>query len=214
MENLLLALAATVAGAVLYRLLHDHPKLTRAFDLTMYVAVPLLIGWQVFGHVVEHYGWDLTRILLLLGVMALGFGLPILIEHLYNQTRFGVELLSVLAGFTGLAIHAVLEGVSLKGEALSIVGAIALHRIMVGLMIWWILFPRYGRLPAILGICSLLAATTVGFFLGSSLPEAALSGTNGELFQAFVAGSLMHVVLHENYHGSPHDHSKHDNPPG
>lgn len=210
MENLLLALAAPVAGAVLYRFLHDHPKLTRAFDLTMYVAVPLLIAWQVFGHVVEHYGWDLTRILMLLAVMGVGFGLPILIEHLYKQTRFGVELLSVLAGFSGLALHAVLEGMALIGEAMTITGSILLHRVMVGLMIWWVLFPRYGRIAAIFGISSLLATTAVGFFLAGALPEAALTGSTGEVFQAFVAGSLLHVVLHESAHGSPHDHSKHD----
>ena len=210
MVVLLGALAAPVAGAVLYRFLHENPRLTRAFDLSMYMAVPLLIGWQVFGHIINQHGWDVAYILMMLGVMGLGFGLPILIERLYHQTKFGVELLSVLAGLMGLALHAVLEGISLQGEAITIAAPILLHRLMVGLMIWWVLFPRYGRWPAIAGICSLLVATTVGFSLGGILPEAMLHGTSGEIFQAFVAGSLLHVVLHESYHGSPHDHSNHD----
>ncbi|MDE2732473.1 MAG: hypothetical protein OXM02_02460 [Bacteroidota bacterium] len=210
MVVLLGALVAPVVGAILYRFLHNSPRLTRAFDLSMYLTVPLLIGWQVFGHVVDHRGWDAAYILMMLGVMGLGFGLPILIEHLYHQTRFSVELLSVLAGLTGLAFHAVLEGISLQGEIITITAPILLHRLMVGLMIWWVLFPRYGRWPAAAGIGSLLAATTIGFSLGGMLPEAMLHGTSGEMFQAFVAGSLLHVVLHESAHGSPHDHSNHN----
>lgn len=209
MGALFWALAAPVVGALLYRFLHDQPRLTRSFDITMYVAVPLLIVWQVFGHVIEHHGWEVPHLIMLLGVMGLGLGLPILIEHLYSQTKFSVELLSVLAGLTGLALHAVLEGISLNSDTIPITAPIIAHRLMVGLMIWWVLFPRYGQWPAAIGICSLLAATTMGFLLAGTLPEAALSGTSGEVFQAFVTGSLLHVVVHERFHGNPHDHSHH-----
>ena len=206
MYSLLAALATPIAGASLYRLLHDQPRLTRAFDIFMYIAVPLLVFWQIFGHVIEHHGWDVIYLLILFGIMALGFGLPITIEHLSHRTTHSVKVISVLAGFSGLALHAILEGISLQGETITITAPLLLHRIMVGLMLWWVLFPRYGRIPAVIGIAGLLAATTVGYFLAGLLPEAALSGTSGEFFQAFVAGALLHVVLHKNHNGNPHSH--------
>ena len=210
MPALLLALASPVFGAVLYRILHDRQGFTKAFDLAMHVAVPLLIAWHVFGHVVAHYGWELAVLFKMLALMILGIGLPRLIEYHFFYAKSKIQLLSVLTGFSGLAIHAILEGLSLRGEAFSITAPILLHRVMVGLMIWWVLFPRYGRFAAITGIAGLLAATCAGFFLGDFLPEHVLHGNSGEIFQAFVAGTLLHVIFHDSWQGGPHDHGAHN----
>ena len=202
MTPLLGALGAPIVGALLYRFLHDQPKLTRVFDVGMYIAVPGLVLWQVFGHMIEHHGLNLTMISVSVLLMALGLAMPIVIEKIYHRAASKVEKLSVLAGFSGLGLHAMLESVTLDSPEMFVSGPLVLHRVMVGLMIWWVLYPRYGRWIAIVGIGGLLLVTVIGYLLADSLPN-----SGGEYFQAFVAGSLLHVIFHERHHGEPHTHS-------
>ncbi len=82
MTPLLYALGAPLIGALLYPVLHDQPKLTRVFDRSMYIVVPLIVLIQVFGHQIAHDGWKPISIMSLMGAMALGLLIPILIEHI------------------------------------------------------------------------------------------------------------------------------------
>ncbi len=202
MTPLIGALGAPIVGALLYRILHDQPKLTRIFDLCMYIAVPGLVLWQVFGHMIEHHGWGSTKIWVSSLFMILGFALPILVEKLYHHAAPNVEKLSVLAGFSGLGLHAMLESVTLNAPDVFVSGPLILHRMVVGLMIWWVLYPRYGRWIGVIGIAGLLVVTLLGYLLAEILPD-----SGGEYFQAFVAGSLLHVIFHERHHGDPHAHT-------
>ena len=204
MLPLLYALSTPVIGALLYPVLHDHPKLTRVFDRSMYVMVPLLVLIQVFGHQIEHDGWELGSIVTLMGIMAVGLLTPIAIEHLSRGIAPKTEAVSIIAGFLGLFLHALLEGASLNADQPISAAPIAIHRIAVGLMIWWILQPRYGTVIAMVGIAGLLLTTATGFFLSGVLDNEFV-GSN--YFQAFVAGSLLHVIFHESHHGSPHSHN-------
>ncbi len=203
MTPLIFALATPIIGALLYPLLHDHQKLRRLFDRSMYVIVPLLVLSQIIGHEIAHHGLNLQTILLLLTVMALGIFIPIMIERMYLQIAPTTEALSIIAGFLGLGLHALLEGTSLSADVPSAMLPIVVHRLAVGLMIWWILHPRYGSFVALLGISWLLFATLAGYLFTDFLPH---EFTGSNLFQAFVAGSLLHVIFHENHHGSPHHH--------
>ncbi len=204
MTPLFYALAAPIIGVFLYPLLHDNPKLTQTFDRCMYVGVPLLILTQVFGHYITHHGWDWGGLFVLAGVMTLGLILPIGIEKVFQNVATQTEALSIIAGFLGLGLHALLEGSSLNSEEPTTMIPIAVHRIGVGLMIWWILYPRYGLIIGISGIVGLLLATMSGFFLSDVLPH---GFTGSDQFQAFVSGSLLHVIFHESYHGGPHVHN-------
>jgi len=194
---------APVIGALLYPLLHDHPKITRVFDQCMYVIVPLLVLTHVLGHQIEYHGWEFRTILVLLGVMLVGLLIPIGIEHTFHSIASTTEALSIIAGFIGLGLHAMIEGASLNTDAPTAMIPIIVHRLAVGLMIWWILHPRYGTFIAIIGVAGLLSTTYAGFILADTLPH---GFTESDFFQAFVAGSLLHVIFHERYHGSPHQH--------
>jgi len=197
MTPLIFAMAAPVIGVLLYPLLHDHLKLRQLFDRSMYVIVPLLVASQIIGHEILHSGWMLQPILMLVAVMALGIIIPRFIEKIYLQVAPTTEALSIIIGFLGLGLHALFEGASLNTEDPSAMIPIAVHRLAVGLMIWWILHPRYGSLIALIGVLWLLSVTLAGFLLAGGLPHE-FAGSN--LFQAFVAGSLLHVVLHDHHH--------------
>lgn len=206
MDPIFYALIAPIVGATLYPVLHDNPRFTRIFDRCMYILVPVLVFTQILGHYVGHSGWELFGILILLGIMTAGLFLPIGIEHIFHQIAPKTEALSIIAGFLGLGLHALLEGSSLNTESPIITAPLVFHRIAAGLMIWWILQPRYGRFTAVLGIAGLFSATLAGFLLSDILLPHRFAGS--VFFQAFVAGSLLHVVFHERHHGNPHAHHR------
>lgn len=198
-----MATAAPVLGPVLYRVLHPHPRAVNLVDGFVYVAVPLLVAWQVLPH-----AWDARSVTPLL-VVGAGFLLPALVERVSHALARRTDDLAILVGLSGLVLHALLEGAAFAPRAEDVEDAFALavilHRIPVGLVIWWLIRPRFGQGAAALGVASLVFATLGGFALGSELLTGA-HGPGAELYQIFVSGSLVHVVYHQGRHD--HDHSE------
>ena len=99
----------------------------------------------------------------------------------------------------GIALHAVLDGVALTspahaGETAGLAAAVVLHRLPVGLGIWWLARPLYGRAAA-LGLLGAIAVfSVVGYAFGEPLIQT-LSSKWIAIFQALIAGSLLHVIL-------------------
>ena len=194
---------APLLAPVLYRVLHDRPSAMETFDKFVYLAVPILVGWQVLPH-----AWEEQNALLILALTC-GVILPIVIERGFQSVADETDNLAIAAGLSGLALHALLEGAALipgsPDPDTPLVAAIILHRIPMSLVIWWLIFPRFGTKKAATGIGFLVLATLAGYSLGSEF----LSGLQGDgpaLYQAFVSGSLIHVVFHQGRHD--HDHSK------
>ena len=194
---------APLLAPVLYRVLHDRPSAMETFDKFVYLAVPILVGWQVLPH-----AWEEQNALLILALTC-GVILPIVIERGFQSVADETDNLAIAAGLSGLALHALLEGAALipgsPDPDTPLVAAIILHRIPMSLVIWWLIFPRFGTKKAAAGIGLLVLATLAGYSLGSEF----LSGLQGDgpaLYQAFVSGSLIHVVFHQGRHD--HDHSK------
>jgi len=98
-----------------------------------------------------------------------------------------------------IAIHAILDGIALTSTRMgeepgALAAAVVLHRIPVGLGIWWLAAPLYGKRSA-LGLLGTIALfSLLGFEFGETLvarvPTSAVA-----LFQALIAGSLLHVIL-------------------
>ena len=192
------ALVAPVVGALLYRWLHDQPGTVRLVDRFMYVAVPGLVLWQVLPHAWAEHG------VLAILTLAAGMGTPALIERASHAVAPHTDDLALLAGLSGLALHASLEGAAIAPEEAALGLAIILHRIPVGLVIWWMLEPRYGFVGGALGVGAVAVATLIGHAAGSAV--VADHGSGVELYQAFVGGSLLHVVFHQSRHDHRHEH--------
>ena len=201
MTYLIAALAAPIAGPLLYRVLHDHPKAVRLVDGSVYVAVPALLAWQV-GHLALE-----QSTLLVLAAAAAGLAVPSLAEQASHALHRRTDELALLMGVSGLALHALLEGAALApGEAGIDVAfglAIVLHRIPVGLVIWWLVRPRYGAVAAALGVGAIVVVTLAGYALGTEV-LASVHGAGADLYQSFVSGSLVHVVFHQGRHDHSH----------
>ena len=190
------AIVAPAIGALLYGWLHNRPATVRVLDRFMYLAVPALVAWQVVPHAWAEYG------LLTFLVMALGVATPNLIERVSRALAPHTDNIAILGGLTGLGLHAFLEGAALTPEGASVTAAVVLHRMPVGLVIWWMLRPRHGFVGGAVGITGIGVATLVGYAAGAEL----LHGSGVELYQAFVGGSLLHVVFHQSRHDHHHNH--------
>jgi uncharacterized membrane protein YraQ (UPF0718 family) len=100
----------------------------------------------------------------------------------------------------GMGLHAALDGVALGPaggdgrDAQLLVFAVILHRLPVGLGIWWLARPTYGRRTA-LGLLTAISVFSVGGYLFGDAILANTSEPALALVQALVAGSLLHVIL-------------------
>lgn len=211
MGYLIAATAAPVFGPVLYRFLHGHPRAVHFVDGFVYLAVPLLVAWQVLPH-----AWE-ERDLLALVALGAGFVLPALIERASHAFAEQTDNLAIIVGLTGLWLHALLEGAALVpgdgGVEAPFALAVVLHRVPVGLVVWWLIRPRFGVAAASVGVGSFVVATLAGYGLGTEILADA-HGPAGRLYQAFVSGSLVHAVFHQgrhdHTHADDHDHDPHD----
>ncbi len=183
-------------GPALYRLARQRPAWLSALDGFLLVAICGLVLLDVLPETLEQSGW-----LAILFVLA-GFLGPSLVEHWFHRLAGPAHRVAILLALLSLVLHALVDGAALvasSGEPAhglrSLPLAVVLHRIPVGLAIWWLLRPREGTRAALAVLGLIALSTAAGFFFVDTV----LAGTSGSalgLFQALVAGSLMHVVVH------------------
>ena len=195
MVSLLISLLVLALGPVLHRMALKTRIVLPVLDGFIFVA----IGGLVLQHaVVESFhlaGWPVVPVALL------GFVGPTIGEKVLHRAAVQVHRATLALAMLGLGFHAALDGVALARSSASEAGiaalalAVILHRVPVSLTIWILLRPPYG-LAAALGTLGFVAlSTVVGFFAGGLLLGDSPGPAIG-LFQALVAGSLLHVVVH------------------
>ena len=195
------ALAAPVLGAMFYGALHPRPAATRLVDGLVYLAVPILVALQVLPQ-----SWDARELLSLVAVAG-GAGLYFVLERVSRALAAHADNVAILVALSGLVLHAFLEGAALvpgRDSDAFFVYAVVLHRLPIGLVIWWLIRPRHGRTAASIGIGVVVVATLAGAVGGGVVSLTEDGGL--DLYQAFVAGSLLHVVFHQ----GRSDHRHHD----
>jgi len=162
------------------------------------VVITSTLAFDVLPHTFERIG-SVAIILATLGFIG-----PTLVEKLFSKSADKTHILTISLGILGLILHASIDGAAIQtatqstqSESLNL--AIVLHRLPVGLTIWWLLNPLIGQRWALLTLFFMALATSGGYFL-SMLLETLHSSQGFLSLQAFIAGSLMHVILHK-----PHD---------
>ena len=115
-----------------------------------------------------------------------------------------VHAVTLVFGLTAIAIHAFADGLALgtdtgdSDHVNMLPMAVVVHRLPVGLTVWFLLRPLYGRRAATAALGLMAVATMAGFGSGGAVLTA-LESRGWGLFQALVAGTLLHVVLHRSY---------------
>lgn len=186
---LLLSIVVLCLGPWLLR----SPVLTRFESFwSGFVTASLvgLMGALVLPHALQDGGPGAA-------VMAiLGFVFPWVVEH-WAFDRHHVDRTHgwvTIAGFVGLAIHSISDGVALverQGKAAATLAlAVVLHQFPMGLIIARTLRGR----ARVMVLAMTASAFVVGYALGSS-HTAWLAGRSVALLEGFVAGTLMHVAI-------------------
>lgn len=196
MELLVASVAALLVGPVLVRFLRDRWHWLALVDGFVLVSLLGILVLEVFPSSIA-MGGIAAAIAAVVGVL-----LPPLLDRWFGDIHGKVHGTMLWLAMIGLAIHAMLDGAALLSahghdhhhEGFLLGLGVILHRIPLGLTIWWAVRPSRGRRAAFGIVLAIAVATVVGFFgsqpLLKALPLEALG-----VFQALVAGSLLHVIF-------------------
>lgn len=209
MIALIASIFALGIGPLVYQTFGPLKRTDRIVSGFILVVISATLFLDVLPNSFSKVGW----VALLLAF--LGFIGPTLIERLFSRSANKTHTITILLGILGLVLHASIDGAALQttsiapnGESLSL--AMILHRLPVGLTIWWLLRPLLGERYALLTLLTMALATVAGFVLNMSFNHYQ-SSSSFAYIQAFISGSLLHVVFHKPHEdGCMHTSSAHD----
>lgn len=209
------ALAALLAGPLLYLIARHRPALLSLIDGFVLIGIGGLIFLDVLPDALNSGGpW-------VLAFAVLGLFGPTLLEHGLSRLRRKAHLLTLTLAMAGLVLHSVGDGAVLAhgdlhgaqdSGAVALALAIIIHTVPVGLMVWWLMYPVFGASWPALALLAMAGGKLLGYLYGSEV--SLLLGSQGwAWFQALVAGSILHVVFgrpHLDDHGVAHAATRSD----
>lgn len=187
--NFLLSTIALLLGPFVYAMGRRNATAERLLDAFVILAIAWIVGVHIVPEVLATGG------MATIAMMAIGMAFPFLLRRIFHlaSSQMRVTLLSLAA--TALALHAVIDGIALlpaMGDPLSV--AVIVHRLPIGMAIWWTFRPAIGRTAAIAAFAIVIAATALSYFLADPVVDMLESRTLA-YFQAFVSGSLIDLVV-------------------
>ena len=202
---LLLSLITLFAGPLLFQWISSSHPLAKTLDRVIVVVLIVLVVVLLIPDIIKPLG------LLAPGFLIVGYLLPGLLERVIKRAAETLHLLSLYVALIGLTLHAVLDGAGLAGSEMrdssSLAAAIILHRFGMGLMLWLIMQPVFGKRVAWAILFGMAAATIIGFeFSERLLPYA--DDTLIAAVQGVIVGTIIHSLVHrEHVHRDRHGES-------
>jgi len=199
---LLLSIISLFIGPLLYQWLRRGGFAAKAVDSLIIAVLILLMALFLIPESWVTLGYGSIALILA------GYLVPGLLEQLIKKAAHALHMVSLILALAGLALHAMLDGAVLNGgnddmtSKLSL--AIVLHRFGVGMMIWMLVQPLFGRhiAFAVLGFATL---ATVGGYLLSEMLLGLEGGYAMSVIQALIIGMIIHSLIHRS-HGASHRH--------
>ncbi|MGI2209118.1 metal transporter [Shewanella baltica] len=201
MLYLLASCIALLIGPLFYRYFSSGSGLQKGLDGFIFVSLGGLVLIHILPELLQHGG------LLAVVFVFLGIWGPTASERLFHRYSEITHNLTLSLGIGGLLLHTITDGGAMvlaqqDGNSILLALGVIMHRLPVGLAIWWLLKPQVGTRWASLVLVAMMLLTGVGYFAGEQLITQ-LSLENTVYLQAFVTGSILHVVLHQ-------PHGQHD----
>jgi hypothetical protein len=193
---LVLSILALFAGPLLYQWLRRGGWVARTMESLVVVVLVLVVVLLLVPETLREAGpWSLV-------LMAAGYLVPGLLERAIRQAAHTFHVISLLLALFGLGLHALVDGAGLAGSQAesghTLALAIVLHRFGVGLVLWFMVQPVFGRRAALGVLVGVSAATVLGYFL--SEPMLAVEGSAGiHLLQALIVGTIIHSLVHRGH---------------
>ena len=202
---LLLSIITLFAGPLLFQWVSSSHPLAKTLDRVIVVILIVLVVVLLVPDIIQPLGLSAP------GFLLIGYLLPGLLERLIKRAAETLHLLSLYVALIGLILHAVLDGAGLAGSEMrdgsSLGAAIILHRFGMGLMLWLIMQPAFGKRIAWATLFAMAAATIIGFeFSERLLPYA--DDTLIAAVQGVIVGTIIHSLVHrEHVHRDHHGES-------
>ena len=189
MIYLLLSILALVAGPFVFALASRRPAAREGLEGFILITLAGIIclhiapvAWRIAGFASVATG-------------LLGLAFPALLEATFRRALSRAHLVVLAVAAAGIVVHAVLDGIALLplvaesdavqgGRTLAI--GVIIHRLPVGMAIWWVLRPQFGTAVAATTFAVVIVTTVLGYLVGGEL--LASTAWTLALFQAFVAG--------------------------
>lgn len=209
----LLSSLALLAGPFLFALAARHPASRDGLEGFILVT----LGGIVCLHIAPDAWQEAGFFSLLMGLAGLAF--PMLLEAVFRRALTQAHLVVLVIAASGIVLHAVMDGIALLpiaatqssgGNELAV--GVIIHRLPVGVAIWWVLRPQFGTAIALATFALVIGATGLSYFFGAGIFSANAFWL--ALFQSFVAGSLIHVALFGASHEHDHAHEGEENTGG
>jgi len=200
MALLALSLLALALGPLLVRVIRPHGPTARGFDAFVAVTIAGLVLLHVVPEAVRSAGWPAAT------CVAAGVAAPLFVHRLAPTLERHSPMRAVL-GLVALATHGMLDGFALRTAELEpqLAAAVVLHRIPLGLGMWWLGETHIGRRAAVLVLATEGGAALVGFAAGEAVAQL-MAGPALHCLQAFMAGMVLHVVAGHGPGGHTHGH--------
>jgi len=202
---LLLSIITLFAGPLLFQWVSNSHPLAKTLDRVIVVVLIVLVVVLLVPDIIQPLGLSAP------GFLLIGYLLPGLLERGIKRAAETLHLLSLYVALIGLVLHAVLDGAGLAGSEMrdssSLAVAIILHRFGMGLMLWLIMQPAFGKRVAWATLFAMAAATIIGFeFSERLLPYA--DDTLIAAVQGVIVGTIIHSLVHrEHVHRDHHGES-------
>ena len=202
---LLLSIITLFAGPLLFQWVSSSHPLAKTLDRVIVVVLIVLVVVLLVPDIIQPLGLSAP------GFLLIGYLLPGLLERVIKRAAETLHLLSLYVALIGLILHAVLDGAGLAGSEMrassSLALAIILHRFGMGLMLWLIMQPAFGKRIAWATLFAMAAATIIGFeFSERLLPYA--DDTLIAAVQGVIVGTIIHSLVHrEHVHRDHHGES-------
>ena len=199
MTYLIAAVLALAAGPLLDAGTARRRRFVPVLDGLVMAALPGLIFLEFVPPAIGEGRWGV------LVALTAGFMVPLVAEKSTHRAGNRTHRWALLAGLSGFVIHSALDGAALAtlsaSAAPSLPLAAVLHRLPVGVAVWWLVAKEIDRRAGIVTLAGLVFATVGGYAFGDLAGRMAPDSGVLLLYQAAVGGSLVHVAIHR--HGPP-----------
>ena len=159
---------ALLFGPLFYRYFSSGSGLQKGLDGFIFVSLGGLVLIHILPELLQH-GGILTLLFVVLGLWG-----PTASERLFHRYSDITHNVTLTLGIGGLLLHTITDGgamVIAQQEDTSILLALGviMHRLPVGVSIWWPLKPQVGTRWASAVLAAMMVLTGVGYFAGEQL---------------------------------------------
>lgn len=208
---LFLSVAALLAGPFVYALGQRKLAARQFLDGFVFITIAGIVCVHIVPSALSAGGSAALLFLLC------GLGFPVALERVFSRAVHQAHSFILFVAALGLVVHALIDGIALmpvqQEAAQGVMAAlwsnqlalgVILHRLPVGMAIWWSIRPQFGRNVAVAVFAVIIVTSAISYSFAGPLLEVAETRSLA-YFQSFVAGSLVHIVAF----GVSHSHDSH-----